>query len=473
MYQGKYVSQTKAPPRKPSRQQSKTSTKGTRLFYTIYGISSAVILAVILILLIPLNSWLIGFEASQPHQAADKVFQELFVQKDWKAVYAAAGIQDTKFENADSFAGFMNQKVGDNQLSCLETSAGLSGDRKYVVRLGDEKIATFTLVTDGGEDNAQWTLDKLELNSLQYTQVNIIKQPGHTVYINGVALDESYTVRTVTTLAENYLPSGITGYSAAQQYVGGLFSAPKITAKDAAGNELVVFTDEKTGYYMTFAMDTVPITAEENDLAVKAAEANGKFMIRAIDKNALANIFDPKSEIYRSIVEADSYVQGYRNPVFEDMAVSDICRYTDSLFSVRVSMTLKVTRTADGGIKTFPMDNTYFFTKANGKWLVTNMVNGNVQEQVEKVRLTYVCDGQMLASTLVSSAATKLTPPAVTIPAGQEFVGWAQEVRNADGTTTMRIVFTHDETGTVYLTGDTKLEPMTLIAVFKDAGGEQ
>jgi len=136
-------------------------------------------------------------------------------------------------------------------------------------------------------------------------------------------------------------------------------------------------------------------------------------------------------------------------------------------------MTLKVTRTADGGIKTFPMDNTYFFTKANGKWLVTNMVNGNVQEQVEKVRLTYVCDGQMLASTLVSSAATKLTPPAVTIPAGQEFVGWAQEVRNADGTTTMRIVFTHDETGTVYLTGDTKLEPMTLIAVFKDAGGEQ
>lgn len=478
MYQGKYVSQTERPAnlpkRRPPRPQKKEVSDKTRLFYMIYGISSAVILAIFLILLIPLNSWLVNYEAAQPHQAADKVFRELFEQKNWAAVYTAAGLQESKFENSDSFAAFMNTKVGDKQLTCLETSAGLSGDRKYVVRLGDEKIATYTLGMTGEGDNVQWELKKLELNGLQGAAVNIVKLPGHTIYVNGVALDASYTVRTVTTLAEDYLPAGITGYNVEQQCVSGLFTMPLVTAKNAAGQDVTVTLDEKSGYYTTVVADTTPITDTENALAVKAAEANGKFMIRAINKYDLGNVFDTSSKIYKSLVEADSYVQGYRNPKFEDMTISDLYRYSDTLFSVRVVMTLSVTRTADGGTKTFPMDNTYFFSKkSDDKWMVTEMVNGNAQEQVEKVRLTYICDGLSLASTLVSPSATKLTPPAVTAAEGQEFAGWAQEVRNADGSTTMRIVFTPDESGTVHLTGETKLEPMTLVAVFKTPDGEQ
>lgn len=471
MYQGKYVSQTSTKsPRPPKKDEGSKS----RLFYMIYGISCAVILAVFLILLIPLNNWLTNYEAAQPHQAADKVFQELFVQKDWKAVYSAADIQDTNFENAETFAAFMNAKVGDKEMTCLETSAGLSGDRKYVVRLGDEKIATYTLAMQGEGENSQWSLAKLDLHDPRSEEIYITKLPGHTVYVNGKPLDESYTIRTVTTLAEAYLPAGITGYKVAQQYVGGLFTQPQITAKDAGGRDLVVFPEEKSGYYSTFVADTEPITTKEKGLAVKAAEANAKFMIRATDRNGLAEIFDSQSEIYKSIVGADSYVQGYRNPEFEDMVVSDLYRYTDSYFSVRVEMTLRVTRTADGGIKTFPMNNTYFFTKNSaGNWLVTNMVNGNAQERVEKVRLTFVCNGLSLSSTLISPTVTKLTPPTVTVPEGQEFAGWAQEVHNTDGSTTMRIVFTPDETGTVYLSEGTMLEPMTLIAVFKESGGVQ
>lgn len=477
MYQGKYVNQAERPAnlpqRRPPRPRKKEVSDKTRLFYRIYGISAGAILAIFLILLIPLNSWLVGYEASQPHAAADKVFREMFVAKDWKGVYEAAGVADSKFENADSFVAFMNAKIGDNALSCLETSAGLSGDRKYVIRLGDEKLVTYTLAMTGNENNVEWQLADVDLSELQSVSVNVTKLPGHTVYVNGVALDASYTVRTISTLAEEYLPAGATGYNAEQQRVSGLFAAPTVTAKDAAGKDVSVTFDAASGFYSTITADTAPITDAENNLAVNAAKANGKFMIRAINKTDLATVFDASSKIYKSLVEADSFVQGYTSYNFENMTVSDLYRYSDKLFSVRVTMTLSVNRSA-GGIKTFPMDNTYFFTKnASGKWMVTNMVNGNAQDKVEKVRLTFTSGGMSLSSILVSPTATKLTPPAVTAPEGQVFAGWAQEVKNANGSTTMRIVFTPDESGSIHLTGETKLEPMTLVAVFKTPDGAQ
>ena len=477
MYQGKYVSQAdrpaNLPERRPPRRQKKALSDKTRLFYKIYGISAGALLAIFLILLIPLNSWLVNYEASQPHQAAEQVFQDLFIQKDWQAVYEAAGLKETKFENADSFVTFMNSKLTEGQLSYLETSAGLSGDRKYVVRLGDEKIAVYTLGMDEAGGKTTWTLKNVDLTPLKSASINIIKKPGQTVYINGVALDASYTIRTVSTLAESYLPSGTTGYNIEQQFVDALFAAPTITAKDAAGNDVAVTLDEKSGYYTTLSLDQPEMTAAEKTLSETAAKTYAKFMIRAVSKTDLGKVFDTTSKIYKSLVEADSYVQGYTSYNFEDLTVSDLYRYSDKLFSVRVSMTLSVNRTS-GGIKTFPMDNTYFFTKnSSGKWIVTNMVNGNAQEQVEKVRLTFVNDGLALSSSLVSPTISQLNTPVVTAPEGQEFAGWAQEVTNPNGTTTMRIVFTPDENGVVYLTGDTKLDPMTLIAVFKNGSDVQ
>lgn len=477
MYQGKYVSQAERPAnlpkRRPPRRQKKEISNKTRLFYMIYGISSAVILAIFLILLIPLNAWLVNYEAEQPHQASQEIFHDLFGKKDWKAVYAAAGIEDSAFENADSFAAFMNSKVGDGQLTLLETSAGLSGDRKYVVRLGDEKIAVFTMEKTGEKKDVVWSLKSLDLSELRKESATVIVAPGQTVYVNGIALDSSYTIRTVSTVAENYLPNGVTGYNVLHQYVGGLFAKPEITVKDASGNSIAVTQDEKTGFYTTVQKTAGEISDAEAALATDAAKAHALYMIRDINESQFAKYFDPTSDNYRIIVTTDSFVQGHRDTKIEDLTISDYYRYSDKLFSVRVTLKLSTFETVFNSTKVFPVDYTYFFTKNDsGKWLVTNSVNGNAQDTVEKVRLTFSNDGFQLGYMLVSPLATKLTGiPAVTAPEGQVFAGWAQEVENFNGTTTLRIVFTPDENGEILLSGETKLEPMDLIAVFKTPDG--
>lgn len=479
MYQAKYLkNEPKAPKnQRPHKKSTKEAAapkakKSTVLFYSIYGGCSLVLLIAIFCLMIPLRAWLVNFEASQPKQKCAEVFQQLFSQPDWASLYTMAGAEDTAYENKDTYAAYMQKAVGDTPLTYLETSAGLSGDRKYIVKAGDVNIATFTLANKSATDTPDWQLGKVEVLFNRSETVTVAKLPGQTVYINGVALDGSHTIRTISTLAENYLPEGVHGYRLEQQYVDGLLTQPEVTVKDGAGNTVPVTRDEQTGIYHVEAARMPEITDTESSLAIKAAETYAKFMIRAVSDYDLGKVFDTKSAIYKNITESDSYVQSYRNYTI-DKEVKDYYRYTADLFSVRVVLNLHVTRT-DGTIKEFEADNTYFFTKnASGNWLVTNMVNVNVQDPVEKVRLTFVHDGAPLASTLVSASQGKLTTPVVAPPEGKIFGGWVKEVVGENGSTTLSLMFTPDENGVVYLSGDTKLEPMTLYTLFKDAGGEQ
>lgn len=483
MYQGKYVSTApktgenkhadRHPKKRPTHPRQRDVKKSTVLFYSIYGGVSLLLLIAILCLMIPLRSWLVRFEASQPHQQSAEIFQQLFSDPDWASIYTMAGEADTPYENKESFAVYMNSKLGDTELSYLETSAGLSGDHKYVVKAGEESIATFTLTNTSDDDVAQWKLGTVALMLKRSEDVTVTKLPGQTVFINGVALNDSHTIRTISTLAESHLPEGTHGYRLEQQYVDGFLMPPAVTVKDAAGNDVEVVFDLESGIYYTHSVSSEQITSAQKALAENAAKTYAAFMIRAVSKGDLGKVFDTKSDIYRSIVDADSYVQGYSKYTIEDLVVSDFYSYSDALFSVRVALNLNVTRT-NGTVKEFAADNTYFFTKNTaGNWLVTNMVNVNIQQQVEKVRLTFMHNGNTLASTLVDASPDKLNMPAVTAPEGKVFAGWAKQTLSANGSTTMTVMFTPDESGAVYLDTDTKLEPMTLYALFKDAGGEQ
>ena len=112
-----------------------------------------------------LQGWLADYQAAQPTTKSQEVFDQLFSHPDWGALYDAAGIEDTPYEGKEQFVSYMENKVGDATLTFKETSAGLSGDKKYFVLLGDEKIASFTLSgqTAAITDIPDWELGGVEL----------------------------------------------------------------------------------------------------------------------------------------------------------------------------------------------------------------------------------------------------------------------------------------------------------------------
>ena len=131
---------------------------------------------------------------------------------------------------------------------------------------------------------------------------------------------------------------------------------------------------------------------------------------------------------------------------------------------------MNVTR-ADGSVKKFEVDNTFFVEKkSNGAWKIIDMTNVDVQQEKVQVRLTYMQDGNVLSSEMVDATAGSVTTPAVTVPEGKVLSGWFREVTGEDGKTTMVLVFAPDETGKVNLPSGYELEPMVLHALFDNEG---
>lgn len=471
MYQGKYSNQTSPSPRPRTapRKKKKTARTSTKVFYSA-------LLAIVLIFIIAmafamnaLKEWLVSFEASQPTAKCDQVFAELFQDPDWEKLYDLAGEQDSHGVNAQSFASYMEDKIGDTKLTCIETSAGLSGDKKFIVRCGSEKVATFTL-TNTTPDNSipTWELGAVDVFYSSNQTVNIITVPGYKVTVDGTELDESYIIRLDSTKAEEYLPEGVHGYQLCEMTVGNLLARPTVEVFDTTGAAVALNYDADTRTYSHATQVQDPLTKEdeEYDTLMTVARTYCEYMIGKTGKSTLKKYFDSDTEIYKTITTNTTWMQKYSGYDFGEETIDGYYRYSDNLYSARVNLTLKVTR-KDGSIKEYELNNTFFMEKQDDSWMVVNMINADAQETVRSVRLTYVAGNETLSSELVDAHTTHLMPPAVEIPEGKAFKGWFVEHTDEKGKTTLELAFLPDEDGSVYLPGETALEPMTLKALFQ------
>ena len=482
MYQGKYLANAKTgkAPRtsntpKPPKQK-KRITAGTVIFYTLYFLGILACVLGIRYGMGLLEDWLIRFEASQPDTKSQEIFQEIFADPDWAALYDRCGLEGTEFEGKEAYVRYMENKVGDAELTYSMTSAGLSGGQKYIVRLGEEKLGTFTIqnTVTGELEIPDWQLENIELlNYPRVQNVTVVTQPGRTVTVNGVPLDESYVVKTVSSLVESYLPEGIHGPSSATLYADGFLVAPEVLVIDVEGNLVEMTYDAATCTYSESAQEQTfsEIPEAEKNALIEATHAYSKALIGA-NKSAWKKLFVKDTEIYKNInglVANDSFFKGYTSFGFTDAVVSEYCRYTDDFFSAKIQLTLNTYR-ADGSVKPFEVDSTIFMTLSKGTWLVQNITNVNVHETTTLVRMTWMQDGQILSSGMVDASDDILMPPAVTAPDGKEFLGWFKETMDANGDTTLSLIFAPTDSGNISLPSDYTLEPMVLQARFQDKG---
>lgn len=467
-------SQTRSPKKKANRRP----TKGTIVFYSIYGLVIVAFFVLMTGALSALDSFLVDYEASQPKYKCQEVFDQYFSDPDWGALYDLADLEDTLYEGREEYVRYMTETVGDQQLRYVATASG-DPDRvcKYIIKAGEEILGTFTLVTDEHKlyDITRWELGQIDLRSPSREQdVTVIVGSGQTAYVNGVALGDAHIVRTTVTLAEEYLPEGVHGHSSTTYYLDDLLAQPQVEVKDADGNPVETTYDASTGVYTAqFHKDTAKISQEEESLVIAAAKVLSEFRIEAKSATALARYFDANSDYYKATVKQDTWMQNYRDYQFTEPVVSDYYRYSDTLFSAHIEMSLKVTRN-NGTVKDYDASGTFFFTKrSDGQWLVTDTTRVKVQQEVNKVRLVYMLDGQEVAHELVYSTTVQLEPPYVTVPEGKVFAGWFRETVDENGEPVLALAFKPDEsTGLVYLGTGVTLEPMVLHARFEDKGAE-
>ena len=460
---------------------------GGVIFYTLYFLGIFLFSVGCYRVLGDLQNWLVDFEAAQPTLKAQQVFDSVFADPDWGALYESSGIAATSYEGKDAFVSYMEDKVGDKELTYYETSAGLSEDKKYIVALDGEKIATFTLTggreleinleklmkdPDGSLDEMseirQWELGSVELFYSYDLSFRIQTANGHTVYVNGVPLGEEHVVQIATVTAEDFLPMGVTGPRTYIHQVDGLMDVPVVTVTDANGQDVPVTFDAEKNLFIA-QTESNTIGTDEYDVTVAAAQEYGLYMIKKSSAQKVAKYFDSSSEAYKAVISSEvGWTQKNKGAEFVDVKVTDYCRYNDELFSARVSMTVEVTRT-DNTIKEFYIDTTLFFRWTGTKWIAFDMTNEDVQKPVGQVRLTFMDGDTQLVSGFVATDAQVIKPPMITAPEGKVFVGWFTESVDDNGRVTMNLAFTVDDNGEIHLGNDVTLEPMVLYAVFENA----
>lgn len=473
-------------PEVPAKKQKKGPRLGSVIFYTLYFLFILLFVLATYLGLRGIRDWLASYEAAQPSYKAQQVFDQLFTDPDWGALYVSAGAKDSAYEGKDQYVAYMEEKVGDTKLNYMETAGGLSG-KKYVVRLGDEKVASFTLVDkknvsvsldltnlDNLGEIPDWQLGSVEVFFQRIGSYRIVKLDGHTAYVNGVPLDESFTIMEATTIAEQYLPAGLTGVSMCTQEVTGLMEKPEVIVNDEDGNPVEVTYDEQTRTF-TARTESNTMAEDQEKVALEAAKINALWMIEEVkDRGKVAKYYDASSKPYDDIVHlGELWMQGHAGYEFKNEEVTKFAAYGDDMFSVYVSLDLDVTR-KDGTVKTHDFAKTLFFKKISGNWKVVEWTNVDVSQPVGKVRLTFMDGSTLLTTDLVSNNIKTLVTPLITAPEGKVFAGWVRETVNEDGSILQTVMFEPDPiTGEVQLPEGTVLEPMVLYALFENAGAAE
>ena len=459
--------------------QKRGPRTGSVVFYGIYFGLIFVFFVGVFITLNWLNGWLGKYEAAQPTIKCQQVFDQLFANPDWAQLYRLAGDPtgtgtnkyDTQFEGQDAFVRYMTEKVGSQQLSYVETSGGLTG-KKYLVRLGTEKLASFTLLGQQANiiDIPDWQLGEVELFLNRNQSIKIRKMENHVAYINGNPLSDDYTIQIASTkaderqAAENRIRTSI-------QEVDGLLTAPELLVYDQTGAPIEVRYNTDSGMYEE-QIAAIAITDEERSAVFGALEAYAGFMINASgSRAAVAKYFDGGSQTYKDIVamNGELWMNADRGHQFLNEEILGYTKHSDTLFSVRASMVMHVNN-KDNTEKDYNVTQSMYFEYKNGKWVCTEMTNEDITAPVGEVRLSfYDAAGNLLSSEFYSTSIKSMTTPVLETPAGKVFKGWATVETNDQGQKTWNVVLQPDELGNVTFPDGYNLVPMKLYPLFQNA----
>lgn len=475
------------PPRKQTQNEVVLKKRGPRtggvIFYSFYFGLILVFFVGVFIGLNWLNGWLKDYQAAQPTIKCQQVFDELFATPDWAQLYRLAGDPtgtgtnkyDTQFEGSDAYVQYMQEKVGTQQLDYVETSAGLSGNKKYIVRLGTEKLATFTLNGHSEKitDIPNWELGEVDIFIQRNYSVKLRKMENHLAYINGNPVSEDYTIQINYSKADADISSELQTRSCVQE-IDGLLSEPELYVCDQTGATIEVRYNADTGMYEE-QIESIAMSDEEREAVFGALEAYGGYMINASgSRTAAAKYFDSECEAYKAMANVEAlWANKDRGHSFDNREIISYTKYSSTMFAVRASVVMHTVGidTSTGGQTNIDRDivESMYFTYKNGRWVCTEMTQADITAPAGEVRLTFFdAAGNQLSSAFYDTETKSLTVPTVETPEGKVFNGWATVETNEAGQKTWNIVFQPDEAGNVTLPDGYNLTPMKLYPLFQN-----
>lgn len=355
-------------------------------FYRVYFAVVGVALVCVAIGLVWLNGVVKDYETAQPVHAAE-VVAELFEKGDYDRLYdldTSAG--DISGGDRERYVETLRDLTDDCFITWREAFSANADERRYVVLLDGEKLATFTLVPSGettGHGNRLWKLGSVTTNisveepqpaiDLSQAPYRVSAPEGYVVTVDGEALTQANAISVGTSiLPEGFLPEGVAPPTMTEYAFNSEGEAPVISAVDPTGAEVEVLPEGENAWTVPLK-ENEELKAQYSDAIIKLAERVAKYTVKDLSRNAiLGNVAtdSPAEKIIRKF--NNDWAPSHRTATVSDAKVSDFYVLSEDCLTCHVEFTFTL-RTRRGNDYVYPTNYTFCIVRKKGKGKLYNL----------------------------------------------------------------------------------------------------
>lgn len=310
------------------------------LFYKIYFSVLAIAAILLAVGLIALNGWLKNYENAQPETIVNNIIENYLKSGNIYALKSDCNLDISKYETAENVNATIKAAINGKNITAASSALRPEGcDLSYAIKADDKKIINVFLKKQSGSSSINTTYEILSLSLADefYKSAKIIMPEGTTVLVGGIPLaSEDIKTAALPDIPEKYNPGNLSAPKYAEIKnlisdnisVSALFGdAPLVVNK--SGNEYSVaqnINESTQSAIKTFAAD--------------ASKAYSAYMQNDGSLSEIRKYISTDTEFYEnlrtSLVIFSLDHQGYR---FEDVETHEIFKYSDNLYSCRVTLT--------------------------------------------------------------------------------------------------------------------------------------
>lgn len=337
--------------------------KSLSLFYRIYFISLIAFLVILIAGSIILSSVIGEYNKGLAETVSENFFNETFTNLDTEKIIEMSGVTPSEFETKDDIKNYIEKSMSDNLTYTSISSEG--DDKKYIVKSGDFKVASFTLSAD---EKGDYHPKSLELH-LSKSSKNVYKVLGNsTLYINGVKVSDSYITERSEHISSSVLPEGVPKLEWVTYTVEGLTATPDIKLLDRNGIE-TDFSQDNSGVYN----ENIIYDEQDADIVERVLKGAKQYAICMQEDASKASVFpyfERGTDLYESFRMVENFfVWDHSSYEILDEKVTEFLRYDENTVSMRISFTHVLKKYGHEDYKDIT-DITYYARNIGGKYMI-------------------------------------------------------------------------------------------------------
>lgn len=309
------------------------------LFYKIYFSAVALFAVGLTVFLFVFGGWLKAYEAAQPEQ-----IMSAFMNNDVKggkisAVKDKYHISVSKYETNDSIDKAFAAATTDKELTFATSAIKPEGcDLAYSVKSGDSKLMSVYLKRDSKK---RYSISGIDFDKKLYKFYKISATSDAEISVNGVIVkdgdrknEELPDIDSALTKSGSIINKQIISLD------NMLNDEPQITAK--SGSKALPVEKNGTVY------NVVQEFAEKEavgKLAGKAASVYAEYMQNDSSMGQIRKYMDTDTKFYKNLrTSLVIFALDHEKHVIKDLKTTDFHKYSDNLFSCRVTLINELTR---------------------------------------------------------------------------------------------------------------------------------